>query len=190
MYSLHLFDIFTRRHQPLLHPWRRHLRACCTNGFSASALGANLLIHYGHYCFVPIDATQIPCLYVFVEIKINVDSLIKTIKLNFGDVDVNRIVFAGTTQFSAVIWAAKPELERAGFRVSFLGWRHCLLVKLELASQFPGRADTVPVPVSCQTGFRLKKNRNQIGLHLVVRLVRFWFTITQAGFRFGILRDG
>ncbi|KAK6912363.1 Diphthamide synthesis DPH1/DPH2 [Dillenia turbinata] len=120
MYSLHLSDIFTSfaavDHCFILGDVT--YGACCVDDFSASALGADLLIHYGHSCLVPIDSTQIPCLYVFVEIKINVDSLIETIKLNFGDsVDLNRIVLAGTIQFSAAIRAAKPELERAGFKV-------------------------------------------------------------------------
>ncbi|GFS43585.1 diphthamide synthesis DPH2 family protein [Actinidia rufa] len=52
--------------------------------------GADFLIHYGHSCLVPIDATAIPCLYVFVDIGIN---------------------------FAAAIRAAKPKLESAGFRV-------------------------------------------------------------------------
>ncbi|GFZ08717.1 diphthamide synthesis DPH2 family protein [Actinidia rufa] len=42
--------------------------ACCVDDLSALALGADLLIHYGHSCLVPIDATAIPCLYVFVDI--------------------------------------------------------------------------------------------------------------------------
>ncbi|TYH85692.1 hypothetical protein ES332_D02G286200v1 [Gossypium tomentosum] len=90
--------------------------ACCVDDLSAVALGADLLIHYGHSCLVPIDATKIPCLYVFVEIKINVDGFVNTIKHNLGS-SKESIVLAGTIQFSSAIRSAKPELEKRGFRV-------------------------------------------------------------------------
>lgn len=82
---------------------------------SALALGADLLIHYGHSCLVPIDATKVPCLYVFVDIKIDVERLISTIKLNLND--KKSIVLAGTIQFASAIREAKPELERLGLSV-------------------------------------------------------------------------
>jgi hypothetical protein len=44
--------------------------ACCIDDFSAAALGAQLLVHYGHSCLVPVDVTSIPCLYVFVDIQV------------------------------------------------------------------------------------------------------------------------
>ncbi|PSS01361.1 Diphthamide biosynthesis protein [Actinidia chinensis var. chinensis] len=91
--------------------------ACCVDDLSALALGADLLIHYGHSCLVPIDATAIPCLYVFVDIGINVNRLINAVKLNFTSSTTKQIVLAGTIQFAAAIRAAKPELESAGFRV-------------------------------------------------------------------------
>lgn len=57
--------------------------ACCIDDYSAAALGAQLLVHYGHSCLVPVDHTTIPCLYVFVDIAIDVDHLVDTIRLNF-----------------------------------------------------------------------------------------------------------
>ena len=33
--------------------------ACCIDDFTAQKLGAELLIHYGHSCLVPINATKI-----------------------------------------------------------------------------------------------------------------------------------
>jgi 2-(3-amino-3-carboxypropyl)histidine synthase len=42
-----------------------------------------MLVHYGHSCLVPIDATRIRTLYVFVEISIDSDHLAKTIRRNF-----------------------------------------------------------------------------------------------------------
>lgn len=95
--------------------------ACCVDDLSAAALDADLLIHYGHSCLIPVDNTVIPCLYVFVDIKIDVSKLISTIKLNLsdvvGDMDLNKIVLAGTIQFGTAIRVAKPELEKLGFRV-------------------------------------------------------------------------
>ncbi|XP_074334443.1 uncharacterized protein LOC141671905 [Apium graveolens] len=116
--------------------------ACCVDDLSAEALGADLLIHYGHSCLVPVDNTVIPCLYVFVDIKIDVSKLVSTIQLNLrdkvsdidvlnlrdqvSDIDVgeqvsdialNKIVLAGTIQFGSAIRGAKPELEKLGFRV-------------------------------------------------------------------------
>ncbi|XWS67613.1 hypothetical protein CRYUN_Cryun04dG0020800 [Craigia yunnanensis] len=90
--------------------------ACCVDDLSATALGADLLIHYGHSCLVPIDYTKIPCLYVFVEIKINVDGLVNTIEHNLTS-SKESVILPGTIQFSSAIRSAKPELEKRGFRV-------------------------------------------------------------------------
>ncbi|XP_010266635.1 PREDICTED: diphthamide biosynthesis protein 1 [Nelumbo nucifera] len=91
--------------------------ACCIDDFSATALNVDLLIHYGHSCLIPIDSTKVPSLYVFVEIKIDVDRLINTIRLNVDTLATKKIALAGTIQFSAAIRAAKPALESAGFEV-------------------------------------------------------------------------
>lgn len=63
--------------------------ACCVDDLAAQALGADVLIHYGHSCLVPVDNTVVPCLYVFVDIKIDVDRLISTVNLNLKQ----RLVF-------------------------------------------------------------------------------------------------
>ncbi|PON69434.1 Diphthamide synthesis DPH1/DPH [Parasponia andersonii] len=88
--------------------------ACCVDDLAASALGADLLIHYGHSCLVPVHVTAVPCLYVFVDIAIDVDRLIRTVELNLQSANV---VLAGTIQFASAIRYAKPELERRGFTV-------------------------------------------------------------------------
>ena len=54
--------------------------ACCVDDLSAGALGAQLLVHYGHSCLVPVDATTVPCLYVFVDIKVDVPHLVDTVR--------------------------------------------------------------------------------------------------------------
>jgi 2-(3-amino-3-carboxypropyl)histidine synthase len=57
--------------------------ACCIDDLSARALGCDLLVHYGHSCLVPLTCTVIPCLYVFVEIRVDVQHLVDCVKLTF-----------------------------------------------------------------------------------------------------------
>ncbi|CAN4097852.1 unnamed protein product [Withania somnifera] len=90
--------------------------ACCVEDLSPGALSADLLIHFGHSCLVPIDSPTIPCLYIFVEISIDVYRLLNELKLNFCSFDTyDNIVMAGTIQFATAIRAVKPELEKLGF---------------------------------------------------------------------------
>ena len=58
--------------------------ACCVDDFTAKELGCDLLIHYGHSCLIPVTQTMIPCVYVFVEIEVQVDHIIEIIKANFA----------------------------------------------------------------------------------------------------------
>lgn len=88
--------------------------ACCVDDLAASALQADLLIHYGHSCLVPVHVSAVPCLYVFVDISIDVDRLVRTVELSIQSAN---IVLAGTIQFATAIRAAKPELENRGFKV-------------------------------------------------------------------------
>ncbi|CAG7848634.1 Diphthamide biosynthesis protein 1 [Serendipita indica DSM 11827] len=57
--------------------------ACCIDDYTALALGCDMLVHYGHSCLVPIDVTTIRTLYVFVEISIDSEHLVRTIRRNF-----------------------------------------------------------------------------------------------------------
>ncbi|KAF9598821.1 hypothetical protein IFM89_031489 [Coptis chinensis] len=121
MYSLVLSDIFTTygKLDDCFVLGDVTYGACCVDDFSATALGADLLIHYGHSCLIPIDSTKIPSLYVFVEIKIDVERLIDTVRLNIDEeqTKTKKLALAGTIQFSSAIRAAKPALENAGFEV-------------------------------------------------------------------------
>ena len=54
--------------------------ACCVDDLSASALGVQLLVHYGHSCLVPVGETTVPCMYVFVDIKVDVPHLVETVR--------------------------------------------------------------------------------------------------------------
>ncbi|KAJ8560266.1 hypothetical protein K7X08_004324 [Anisodus acutangulus] len=92
--------------------------ACCVDDLSARALSSDLLIHFGHSCLVPIDSTTIPCLYIFVEISIDVHRLLNELKLNFYNTDTyDNIIMAGTIQFGSAIRAVRPELQKLGFSV-------------------------------------------------------------------------
>lgn len=82
--------------------------ACCVDDFSAAAMGADMLVHYGHSCLVPVDVTSIQCLYVFVDIVIDVEHLIATVELNFKP--QSSLILAGTIQFSSALQAARRRL--------------------------------------------------------------------------------
>jgi 2-(3-amino-3-carboxypropyl)histidine synthase len=49
----------------------------------AGVMGADFLVHYGHSCLVPVDITTLPCMYVFVDIAIDIDHLVGSVKLTF-----------------------------------------------------------------------------------------------------------
>ena len=87
--------------------------ACCIDDFSAGALGADFLVHYGHSCLVPVSNTTIPCLYVFVEIQIDLEHLVATVVHNFDR--SLRVLLAGTIQFSSALQSAKRDLVAKGF---------------------------------------------------------------------------
>ena len=57
--------------------------ACCVDDYSARALGADFLIHYGHSCLVPVDITSINCMYVFVDIQFETGHLVDCLRHNF-----------------------------------------------------------------------------------------------------------
>lgn len=82
--------------------------ACCVDDYSARALGADLLVHYGHSCLVPIDATSIKMLYVFVDIQIDLGHLCDSVRHNFKPTD--KLAFVSTIQFVAALQAAKRSL--------------------------------------------------------------------------------
>lgn len=97
--------------------------ACCVGDLDAQALGAQLLVHYGHSCLVPLQHTAIPCLYVFVEIQMDiphlVDCLHTTLQEKRPNNDVHddensqnqpHIYILGTVQFRHALVEAKELL--------------------------------------------------------------------------------
>lgn len=82
--------------------------ACCVDDFTARALGADLLVHYGHSCLVPIDTTSIKMLYVFVDIKIDNQHLAATLRHNFKS--GSKMALVSTIQFVAALQSIQQML--------------------------------------------------------------------------------
>ncbi|KAM0681721.1 hypothetical protein GINT2_000235 [Glugoides intestinalis] len=70
--------------------------ACCIDDQS---FPVDLLIHYGHSCLIPISEMMTKVLYIFVDIKIDIDHLYKLILENFNE----SIAIIGTIQFNSVV---------------------------------------------------------------------------------------
>jgi 2-(3-amino-3-carboxypropyl)histidine synthase len=93
--------------------------ACCVDDLGAQALGCDLLVHYGHSCLVPIGKTVLLCLYVFVEILIDVSHLVDCICATFPEEEDkgesrNQIQFEimGVVQFRAAVAQAAQMLKK------------------------------------------------------------------------------
>lgn len=85
--------------------------ACCIDDYTAQKLGANLLVHYGHSCLVPINVTRIKVMYVFVEIHFDFSHLIDCINKNFNT--ETKLALMGTIQFTTAIHSARVELAKS-----------------------------------------------------------------------------
>mmetsp|Transcript_25449 Transcript_25449/g.39071 ORF Transcript_25449/g.39071 Transcript_25449/m.39071 type:complete len:403 (+) Transcript_25449:64-1272(+) len=83
--------------------------ACCVNDIEAGALGATLLIHYGHSCLVPLNKTVLPTLYVFVEILIDVQHLVDCVCATLPE--GSHVALMGTVQFRNALVDASNLLE-------------------------------------------------------------------------------
>ncbi|XP_055529860.1 2-(3-amino-3-carboxypropyl)histidine synthase subunit 1 [Wyeomyia smithii] len=83
--------------------------ACCVDDYTAKALGAELLVHYGHSCLIPVDQTVgIKVLYVFVDVKIDALHFIESVKVNFPK--ERKLALVSTIQFVATLHAVAKEL--------------------------------------------------------------------------------
>lgn len=90
--------------------------ACCVDDFTAKALGAELLIHYGHSCLVPMNVKDgVKVLYVFVDIKIDPLHFIETIRYNLDT--STRIGLVSTIQFVTTLQVAAIKLRELGYTV-------------------------------------------------------------------------
>jgi 2-(3-amino-3-carboxypropyl)histidine synthase len=82
--------------------------ACCVDDLTARALGCELLVHYGHSCLVPVSTTCVKCLYIFVEIAIDVDHLCGCIQQTFTP--DSSVAIMGTIQFAGAVHEARSRL--------------------------------------------------------------------------------
>ncbi|NP_001333503.1 2-(3-amino-3-carboxypropyl)histidine synthase subunit 1 isoform 2 [Homo sapiens] len=91
--------------------------ACCVDDFTARALGADFLVHYGHSCLIPMDtsAQDFRVLYVFVDIRIDTTHLLDSLRLTFPP--ATALALVSTIQFVSTLQAAAQEL-KAEYRVS------------------------------------------------------------------------
>ncbi|XP_034025047.1 2-(3-amino-3-carboxypropyl)histidine synthase subunit 1 isoform X1 [Thalassophryne amazonica] len=84
--------------------------ACCVDDFTARALGADFMVHYGHSCLIPIDSTAgIKMLYVFVEIQMDNAHFMDTVKFNFPP--GQSLALVGTIQFVAALQVVSAALK-------------------------------------------------------------------------------
>ncbi|XP_072320430.1 2-(3-amino-3-carboxypropyl)histidine synthase subunit 1 [Eucyclogobius newberryi] len=84
--------------------------ACCVDDFTARALGADFMVHYGHSCLIPIDATVgIKMLYVFVDIQMDNAHFLDTVKFNFTP--GQSLALVSTIQFVAALQAVSAALK-------------------------------------------------------------------------------
>jgi 2-(3-amino-3-carboxypropyl)histidine synthase len=96
--------------------------ACCIDDLGAQALGAELLVHYGHSCLVPLQHTALPCLYVFVEIQMDIPHLVDCVVATLLDgatspttKDGTPVVYLlGTVQFRHALAQARRLLQDRG----------------------------------------------------------------------------
>ncbi|KAI8903173.1 Diphthamide synthesis DPH1/DPH2 [Gorgonomyces haynaldii] len=73
--------------------------ACCIDDFTSTKLGCDFLVHYGHSCLVPITSTLSKTMYVFVDIQMDLQHFVDTVKKNIEP--GKRLVLVGTIQFVA-----------------------------------------------------------------------------------------
>ncbi|XP_006167619.1 2-(3-amino-3-carboxypropyl)histidine synthase subunit 1 isoform X1 [Tupaia chinensis] len=91
--------------------------ACCVDDFTARALGADFLVHYGHSCLVPMDpsAQGLRVLYVFVDIRIDTAHFLDSVRLTFPP--ASTLALVSTIQFVSTLQTAAQEL-KAEYHVS------------------------------------------------------------------------
>lgn len=57
------------------------LKTCLQTRAQPACPAALLLqVHYGHSCLVPVDVTSLPCMYVFVDIKMDTEHFVASVR--------------------------------------------------------------------------------------------------------------
>ncbi|KAL6121200.1 hypothetical protein NUSPORA_01925 [Nucleospora cyclopteri] len=70
--------------------------ACCVD----NSFKCDLLIHYGHSCLISVAEMKTRVLYVFIDIRIDIEHLIELIKRNFSQ---QKVALIGTIQFNGAV---------------------------------------------------------------------------------------
>ncbi|KAG9331963.1 hypothetical protein JZ751_016320 [Albula glossodonta] len=84
--------------------------ACCVDDFTARALGADFMVHYGHSCLIPVDSTAgIKMLYVFVDIQLDTAHFLDTIQFNFPP--GQSLALVSTIQFVTALQSVSAALK-------------------------------------------------------------------------------
>ena len=87
--------------------------ACCVDDLASKQLGCNFIVHYGHSCLVAIPDLAIQnALYVFVEIKFELDLFVESVEQNFKEYKDKPILLMGIIQFNSSLVRAKGMLEK------------------------------------------------------------------------------
>jgi len=89
--------------------------ACCIDDLGCQALGCDFIIHYGHSCLIPVTESCVKSMYVFVDIQIDVENLIKTIEFNFTNKE-QIIYLMGSIQYNNSVFLAKRKLLDLGYK--------------------------------------------------------------------------
>jgi 2-(3-amino-3-carboxypropyl)histidine synthase len=101
--------------------------ACCVDDFTAKKLGADMMIHYGHSCLVPVNITTIAVMYVFVEIYFDPSHLIECLReltkvtlqqhhqqdilINQCPTPIRKLALLGTVQFISILRLVEEKLK-------------------------------------------------------------------------------
>ena len=87
--------------------------ACCIDDIGCDILKCDLLIHYCHSCLVPSTKVLVEILYVFVEINIDIEHLVKTIEYNFDK--SYYLYLLSSIQFNSSLFLLKRKLIEKGY---------------------------------------------------------------------------
>ena len=92
--------------------------ACCVDDLASKQLGCDFIVHYGHSCLVAIPDLAISnALYVFVEIKFDIDLFVESVDRNFMDYKDKPILLMGIIQFNSSLVRTKGMMEKQkGFK--------------------------------------------------------------------------
>jgi 2-(3-amino-3-carboxypropyl)histidine synthase len=85
--------------------------ACCIDDVSALLLKCDLLIHYGHSCLIEVSKSLVPAMYVFVDIKVDIDHCVNLCKAHLLG-NIQSLAIMGTVQYNGVVRKIKERLSR------------------------------------------------------------------------------